>query len=396
MTVAERTCSQPERWVQAPLDAAFAVWSGWLDYATAAVADSRLSPLDFAQDAIRWWEIVAERHEPTWSTRHRTVRNWPQAKLLDFSTSDSGAPVVILPPQAGHASTIVDYSAGQSQVRTAHSAGLERVFVLSWNPATPATSSSSIDDYIAILDEAVELLGGRIHLVGDCQGGWLSVIYAALRPQAIISLTAAGAPIDFHSGHSAIQEWVRGLSARGEMRFYNKLVEFGQGNHLGANQILGFKMMEPPEEISRLAGLWGHLHDDAYVRRYTDFENWFAWGQDIPGAFYLWIIEHLFIRNELIEKKLRVNGQVVDLGNITCPVFMLAGTTDHITPREQMFALADHVSTPKRSQHQELVAAGHLGLFMGHAALEGAWTDVFGKLATLNDKNAAKAIARKG
>lgn len=372
--------------MQAPVDAAFAVWGGWLDYATSAVAHSRLTPLEIAEDALRWWEVVADRREPPWSTPHRTVRSWPQAQLLDFSTSKSGTPTIILPPQAGHASTIVDYSESQSQVRTARDAGLEHVYALSWNPATEETAESSIEDYVDILDETVSRLGGRINLVGDCQGGWLAAIYAALRPDSVASLAVAGAPIDFHAGHSAIQEWVRGLSARGEMRFYEKLVELGQGNHLGDNQILGFKLLEPPEEVIRLAGLWGHIHDDGYVQRYTDFENWFAWGQDLPGAFYLWIVEHLFIRNELVERKLRVDGRFVDLGKITCPVFMLAGTTDHITPPRQMFALAEHISTPKHAQHQQLVVAGHLGLFMGHAALEGAWTDVFGRIAALNDR----------
>ncbi|RNI19656.1 alpha/beta hydrolase [Flexivirga caeni] len=373
--------------MQAPVDAAFACLNGWLDYAGSAVAHSRVTPLDFAEDALRWWEVATDRRAPSWSTSHRVMRSWPEAELLDFSTAESGTPTLILPPQAGHASTIVDYSAGQSQVRTARTAGLERAFVLSWQPATDQTASSSIEDYIAILDEAVELLGGRINLVGDCQGGWLATIYAALRPGSVAALAVAGAPIDFHAGHSAIQEWVRSLSRNGELRFYEHLVGLGDGNHLGANQILGFKMLEPAEEISRLAGLWGHVHDTAYAQRYTDFENWFAWGQDLPGAFYLWIVEHLFIGNELVHGELHVDGQPVDLGSIDCPVFMLAGRTDHITPAEQMFALADYVGTPSRDQRQLLVDAGHLGLFMGHAALEGAWTDVFTALAAIDSEH---------
>lgn len=394
MTAGERARTQRERWVQAPTDAALSIWNGWLDYAGSALAHSRLTAVGFTEDLLHWWETVADRTQPSWSTPHRTIRSWPQAALLDFSTSEHGTPTVILPPQAGHASTIVDYSAEQSQVRTARDAGLRRVYVLSWNPATELTAASSIEDFVSILDDTVEQLGGRINLVGDCQGGWLAAIYAALRPESIESLAVAGAPIDFHAGHSAIQEWVRSLSARGEMRFYQKLVDLGRGNHLGENQILGFKMLEPPEEISRLAALWGHIHDDAYVQRYTDFENWFAWGQDVPGAFYLWIVEHLFIRNELIQQKLWVGGEFVDLGNITCPVFMLAGTTDHITPPEQMFALAEHVGTPKGEQHQELVTAGHLGLFMGHAALEGAWTQVFRAIATRNNTRTKELAGR--
>ena len=45
--------------------------------------------------------------------------------------------------------------------------------------------------------EAVGQLGGRVNLVGDCQGGWLAVIYAALHPDTVETLTIAGAPVDF-------------------------------------------------------------------------------------------------------------------------------------------------------------------------------------------------------
>ncbi|MEO8852080.1 MAG: alpha/beta fold hydrolase [Allobranchiibius sp.] len=386
--------TQQQRWVQAPLDVTFSVLDAWADYATSAIGRGRVGPLDVLEDTLTWWKASQIRTQPTWSSQHTVVRSWPQAQLLDFSDltgSAEGVPTLILPPQAGHASTIVDYSDAQSQVRTAQAAGLDRVFVLSWNSATQETSQSTIEDFIEILDATVAQLGGRVNLVGDCQGGWLAVIYAALRPEAVASLAVAGAPIDFKIGQSAIQEWVRSLSGRGELDFYQNLVTLGRGNHLGSNQILGFKMLEPAEEMVRNAALWGHIHDPVYVQRHEDFENWFDWSHDLPGAFYLWIVEHLFIRNELVKGELVVGDSVVDLCRITCPVFMLAGTTDHITPPAQMFALAGYVSTPESDIEQDLVEAGHLGLFMGRAALAGPWSRVFSAIAELDAVSAAAA-----
>ena len=46
------------------------------------------------------------------------------------------------------------------------------------------------------------------------------------------------------------------------------------------------------------------------------------------------------------------------------------GYQDRITPPEQVWALADLVATPAEDISRELVDAGHLGLFMGRAALE--------------------------
>jgi hypothetical protein len=88
-----------------------------------------------------------------------------------------------------------------------------------------------------------------------------------------------------------------------------------------------------------------HIDDSAYTERYRKFENWFQHTQPIPGGFYLWIVEHLFIRNDLVHGELVVHGQRVDLSHIRCPLYLLAGAKDHITPPPQVFALAGFCST---------------------------------------------------
>jgi len=93
----------------------------------------------------------------------------------------------------------------------------------------------------------------------------------------------------------------------------------------------------------------------------------------VPGAFYLWIVEHLFRDNELIAGELEVGGERVDLGRIECPLNLLAGAADHITPADQVFALADYASTPADDVMRDTTAGGHLGLFMGHEALSRHW-----------------------
>jgi poly(3-hydroxyalkanoate) synthetase len=248
---------------------------------------------------------------------------------------------IVLPPQAGHASSIVDYGRDQSQMMTLRDAGLDRLFAIDWLPATDRTADWSIEEYIAVLEEAVESLGGRVNLVGDCQGGWLAVVYACLHPEQVNTLTIGGAPIDTHAGQSAIQEWTRMLARRNELGLYRALVRAGGGVQRGRNQLTGFKLLEPGAEIERMMGLLANIRDPDYVTRHIDFTYWFEWTQDLPGAFYLWIIEHLFVHNELARGVLVVGGRPVDLSAIECPIFLLAGTKDHITPPEQVWALGD-------------------------------------------------------
>jgi poly(3-hydroxybutyrate) depolymerase len=208
-------------------------------------------------------------------------------------------PTLVLPPQAGHASSIVDYGRDQSQMITLRDAGLDRLYAVDWLPATDETADFSIEAYVVVLEEVVQALGGRVNLIGDCQGGWLAVVYAGLHPDQVNTLAIGGAPIDTHVGHSGIQEWTRLLARRNELALYRALVKAGGGRQLGTSQLRGFKLLEPGAELDRLMGLFANIHDPNYVTRHIDFTNWFEWTQDLPGAFYLWIIEHLFVHDEL-------------------------------------------------------------------------------------------------
>lgn len=369
------------RWAMAPFDVASAWTSAWRSYASNAI-ERRATPLDMARDPFRFWRAALERSEPTWSTPFEVAQEWPVARLLDFSTEPDECvlPVVILPPQAGHASTVVDHTPQQSQVRTALDKGLP-VYVLEWVQATRAVKDTTVEDYIAILDETVEHLGGRVTLVGDCQGGWLATIYAALRPEAVAGLAIGGAPIDCHAGQGALTGALKSQTRRrNPMWGYRALVAGGFGVHRGRSQIMAFKMMEPAGELSRLADLWAHIDDPDHVQRYREFNTWFEHPQDMAGAFYLWVVEHIFVRNELAAGTLEVGGQTVDLSRIEVPVHLLAGSKDHITPPEQVWALAGLVSTPEDQVHGRLVDAGHLGLFMGHRSLREHWSEIFGAL----------------
>jgi poly(3-hydroxyalkanoate) synthetase len=145
--------------------------------------------------------------------------------------------------------------------------------------------------------------------------------------------------------------------------------------------LTGFILLKPESEVEKNLQLFSHLDDEEHVARYREFEDWFKHVQDIPGAFYLWIIEHLFRDNRLVSGQLEIGGERVELSRISCPVHLLAGATDHITPPPQVFALADHVSTPADEVSRATTSGGHLGLFMGNEALREYWPVIFSDVA---------------
>ncbi len=374
-----------------------AVLRATTDYWAGALA-RQASPLDIGLDLLDWFAIAARRGHPQWASPHTIAQEWPVARLRDFSGPPVGeaageVATLFLPPQAGHDSCIVDYSRQQSQIATAKRAGLTRVFSLDWVGATQATKNATIDDYITVISESVHRLGGRVNLIGDCQGGWLAVIYAALYPRTINTLTIAGAPIDFHAGEPLIGDWMKILSPERDIAFYRALVAANDGVLPGEYLLAGFITMQPEAELDRQLQLLAHVREPEHVARYRAFETWFKHTQSIPGAFYLWIVEHLFQNNELIAGTLVVGGEVVDLRAITCPLYLLAGATDHITPAAQVFAIADYAGTAAAQVHQELVPGGHLGLFMGREALDTHWAPL---LHSIRERSVVSTPAASG
>ena len=346
---------------------------GVADYWASAIAEAR-TPMEVAVDGLRWWQLMTDRRPPRWATPHQIVRRTPLTRLRDFSAADGSdvVPTLVLPPQAGHDSCIVDFSPGQSQMRTIRAVGLDRLYSLDWIGATQATKDATISDYLGEVADAVDLIGAPVNLVGDCQGGWLATIYAALHPENVNTLTIAGAPVDFHAGDAVIHESVRALS-RDDLRFYRNMVALGNGVLKGELLLGGFIVIKPENELGKQLQLLAHLREEHHVDRYRLFEDWYKHTQDIAGPFYLWLVEHLFVENELVGGTLAVDGAPVRLAAISCPINMLAGATDHITPPDQVFALADHVSTPPEDMLRRVTNGGHLGLFMGNEALRDHW-----------------------
>ncbi|MBW0115632.1 DUF3141 domain-containing protein [Pseudonocardia abyssalis] len=371
----------------------------WLD----AVTRPR-SPLKNAARGALWWSTMLDRREPRWHRANTIALTTPFAYLRDFTAptdvDHDVVPTLVLPPQAGHSSHVIDFSPRQSQLAVLAASGLTKLYALEWRPATTATRDVTITDYLDLIDRSIRRMGGRANLVGDCQGGWLAAIYAALYPERVHTLTLAGAPIDFHAGESVIASSTRAMTGALGLAPYKALVKVGGGNMPGRAVLANFIAIQPQSEVSRQLQLLENIDDEAHVERYRVFEDWFKHTQDIPGAFYLWLVEHLFHGNELISGDLVIDGRRADLANITCPLFLLAGSADHITPPAQLFAAADAVGTPEAQITRRTAQGGHLGLFMGRDALRDDWRPLMEAVYELSASGAhperAGAVADPG
>ncbi|HEY2136306.1 MAG TPA: alpha/beta fold hydrolase, partial [Xanthobacteraceae bacterium] len=147
------------------------------------------------------------QHEmrPKLATANRVMLDLRTMFFRDYSApGHKGVPTIVDAPYAGHTAMIADYHKGQSLIETLRQNGLDRVFLTDWKSASEDMKDFEIDQYLAELNVCVDELGGRVNLVGLCQGGWLSAMYAARFPDKVASLVVAGAPIDTDAGDGEV------------------------------------------------------------------------------------------------------------------------------------------------------------------------------------------------
>ncbi|MBN2299534.1 MAG: alpha/beta fold hydrolase [Deltaproteobacteria bacterium] len=324
-------------------------------------------------DCARFINTITHRSKPEWMSVNEKVYEDNAVILRKFDKNRPGVPILIVPPQAGHHSSIADYAPGCSLVQACLENTDKPVYAIEWKPSTPARSNESIDDLVRQLMVCVKKIRGRIVLVGLCQGGWLSTIYTALFGEDVAALVLAAAPIDFTAGGGKLQDLVQQLP----MEYYRGLVRCGSGNMSGDLMLMGWKMMNPYDRfVGDFVNIWLNVRDERYLERTRKFQEWYEHTQDISGQWYLEAVEALFKENKLIKGRLKVLGEVVDLGRITCPLALLAGERDDITLPEQVYNLARYASTPKEQVFQAVIPqAGHISVFMGRRALQHEWPE---------------------
>jgi class III poly(R)-hydroxyalkanoic acid synthase PhaC subunit len=321
-----------------------------------------------------------EKPQPYWSTRNKVILNKQTLNLHHFPHKKikQKHPVLILPPQAGNHCNLADFAPDQSLVRVFQQHGFD-VYVTEWLSATYNDKDLGIEDYINLTDDAIEAIkensaAGKVHIVGQCQGGWQAAMYSSLFPQKIKSLIVAAAPIDFEAEKCAITSYVKM-----PLSYFRALVSLGFGLMDGKIMVLGFKSLQMNEHYHlKYKHLWEMIenNDEDAIQRYLRFENWYGYTQKLPGRFYLEVVDKLFKKNELVKKLIKINGEFVDLQNIHCRTIILAGEKDHITRPKQVLALRDHVSTPKKKIFSFLSSGGHIGTLMSKDSLRDNWPKV--------------------
>lgn len=323
-----------------------------------------------AMDACFWWlerdPAVQGEGELPWTTPGITAVELATMRLRDCSRTRSGQPALVCAPYALHRALIADFAPGHSVVQSLQQGGIERIYLTDWRSATPDMRYLSIDSYLGDLNVAVDEIGAPVDLVGLCQGGWLSLLYAARFPAKVRRLVLVGAPVDL-----SVESRLSQLARHAPETVYDQLVARGGGNVSGEEMLHVWSKAPDRDDIA--AALQKDLSDEEGAALLARFDRWNTETLDLPGTYYLQIVNWIFRENRIATGNFTALGRGIGLKDVKSPIFLLAGLDDDVVPAVQALATANLIGTPPAFVAAASEPSDHLGLFMGARTHAHAW-----------------------
>jgi polyhydroxyalkanoate synthase len=269
--------------------------------------------------------------------------------------------------------TILDLQEDRSFVRNLVEAGCE-LYVIDWGHPTPADRYDDFGDLVNIyMDAFVDAIRKRegidkVNLLGICQGGVLSLLYAALHPEKVRNLVTLVTPVDFHADRiderldqGFMNVWMRGLTHDD----VDALID-AMGNIPGEIGGAMFSMMTPFRSLAKYnLTLLDVGQDREKFLNFLRMEKWLADRPAHPGEAARQWLKDLYQDNKLVKGELVVGDRRVDLGNLTMPVLNIFSETDHIIPAPSSRALRGAVGTQDYSESS--VKGGHIGILVARS-----------------------------
>ncbi len=314
----------------------------------------------------------AQPAELVWATPNAVALELPTMRLRNFSAPAQGPATLVCAPYALHGATISDFAPGHSIVEVLLRNGLPRVFVTDWRSATPDMRYFSIDTYLADLNVAVDELDPPVDLVGLCQGAWMALLYAARFPRKVRRLVLVAAPIDVRAGDSQLSRLVTSLP----LKTFEDIVRTGNGRVLGQHALELWAPTLRVDDVGRalqISPASGPPRLDELAQR---FQDWYGWTFDLPGTYYLQVVQCLFKENQIAEGRFVALGRRINLADVRGPVLLLAGSRDELISPDQLFAAGRLIGTPKADIEMLTEPCDHLGLFLGAETLDRSWQTI--------------------
>ncbi len=256
--------------------------------------------------------------------------------------------------------TMLDLQPNRSMIRNLLDQGQD-VYLIDWGYADRMDRHLTMDDLInGFMDDCIDYIRQQhqidaINLLGVCQGGTFSAIYAALHPEKVKNLITMVAPIDFSTNDSLLFSWAKHMDV--------DLMIDAYGIIPGDMMNQSYQMLAPFSlTVQKYVNMVDIMGDADKLSDFLRMESWIFDSPDQPGEVLRQNAKDLFQENRLVKGEFEIGGQLVDLKNISMPVLNIYAEFDTLVPPAASKALLDYVGTKDK---QELsYPVGHVGMFV--------------------------------
>jgi polyhydroxyalkanoate synthase subunit PhaC len=256
--------------------------------------------------------------------------------------------------------TVLDLQQDRSLMKKLLDEGLD-IYIMDWGYPTKADRYLTMEDYIlSFMGGAIDFIRkkhkvNKIHKMGICQGGTYSMIYASLFPQKLQTLTTYVAPYDFSTDACMLYKWTKYIDV-------DAMVD-SLGVIPGELIDSSFGMMKPSMNVSKYLGIMDSLDDKNKMLNFLRMEQWKSDLPAIAGEMYRKYIKDLFRDNKLVKGEFELDGQKVNLKNMTVPFLNVYATEDNIIPNVSTRAVMPYLGSTDKSEYA--FPGGHIGVFVG-------------------------------
>ncbi len=256
--------------------------------------------------------------------------------------------------------TMLDLQPGRSVVQRFLDGGVD-LYMIDWGYPSRKDRFLTIDDHVnGYIDGAVDFIRqahgiDRINLMGICMGGTFCVMYAALHPEKVRNLVTTVTPTDFDTDQGLLHIWMRELDV-------DRMIDTF-GNMPGDMMNFGFLLLNPARlMIDKYVGFARNMDNKAFVENFVRMEKWIFDSPDVPGETFRQFVKDCYQKNLLIQSKMKLGGQRVDLGKITMPLLNFYGLYDHLVPPAACERLTSRVGS--LDTEDICLKTGHIGIYV--------------------------------
>jgi poly[(R)-3-hydroxyalkanoate] polymerase subunit PhaC len=261
-------------------------------------------------------------------------------------------------------SYILDLHRDNSIARRLRDAGFD-VYLLDWGAPTAADAGNTLETYtLRLLPRAVRAVlkhsaRERLTMLGYCMGGNFALLALGAQRLPVRSLIVMATPVDFSA--------LGGLAGAIRDRDLDPatLIDW-TGNVPPQHLAAFFRIRKPTTDIVMYARLWENLWNDDYVESHQAMARWASEHVAFPGAAFRQVASQWLRDNAFKERRLRVAGRSVDLGEMRCPTLAILALGDDLVPP----AAAQPITEVVGADELELLEleGGHAGLSAGRKA----------------------------